>query len=129
MSQVSLDEWYKIAGIIIAVPVALAFVWGIVRLVSHMMLIHEAIIGRPESDWSDGVPSMVQRFSSQDDLLAQLRAGQVEIDARLIVVEAEFATNGGSSVKDDLNALKAGLACLTPTPRKRAAPVKRAAPR
>ena len=112
-----ITQWYLLTEFVIALPVAAAIVWGIVRAVQHMMAVNEAIVGREGTDWVEGIPSMVQRFSSQDDALVQLRAGQVAIDTRLIVVEKEFATNGGSSVKDDLNALKAGVAALKRPPR------------
>jgi hypothetical protein len=84
----TLSFWYLIAGFILAVPVVVAIIWGVVRVVSHLGRVHEVIIGREETPWSPGIPSMIERFEAQD--------------LQIAVIEAEFRTNGGSTVKDDL---------------------------
>jgi hypothetical protein len=104
-----LAEWYEVAGIVIAVPVALAIVWAIVRAVGHLTRVHEAIIGRPETSFSEAIPSMIERFHSIDDRFATVDLHLSDQDASILVIEAEFTTNGGSTVKDDLKKLQSML--------------------
>ena len=87
--------WYELAGIIVSLPVAFAIIWGVIRTVRHLSLVHEAIIGRPATAASDPIPSMIDRFHSVDEHLSKQ-------DDKIEAIEGEFRTNGGSSVKDDL---------------------------
>jgi hypothetical protein len=64
--------WYEIAGIIIAVPASAAIVWGVFKVVRHLAIVHEVIIGRPKTRFSDGIPSMVERFDEVNLELGKL---------------------------------------------------------
>ena len=67
-----LDNWYEIAGIIIALPVALALIWGIIKIVRHFDLVHEVIVGRPATPMSEKIPSVIERFQTQDLRMVEL---------------------------------------------------------
>ena len=104
-----LDEWYKIAGILIGLATAASIVWGVVKVVGHMQRVHEAIIGRPETKMSEGIPSIIERFHVVDEKLEAVTDHLSAQDLLIERVEAEFRTNGGSTVKDDLRGLQRQL--------------------
>jgi hypothetical protein len=98
----ALQHWYEIAGIILAVPVALGVAWAIFRGIGHVQRVHEAIIGRPATSVSDEVPSIIERFHGVDDHLARQDATLAKQDYRLLQIEGEFRMNSGGSLKDDV---------------------------
>jgi len=106
----TLEQWYQLSGVVLGIPVAAAVIWGVVRLVQHLALVHEAIIGREATAVSDPIPSMIERFRSVDDWLTTIDQHLTEQDDRLDAVEAEFRTNGGKTLKDDVRALQRGQA-------------------
>lgn len=95
-----LADWYEIAGIVIAVPVALAVVWALIRAIGHLKGVHEAIIGKPATPYSDAVPGIIDRFHVVDDHLKTIDLHLVEQDAVLTTLKNEVTFNGGQSVKD-----------------------------
>ena len=122
-----ISNGYQIAGIVIAVPVVLTCVWGIRRMVNHMHLVHEAIVGREATTFSAGIPSMQERFVAieehltclnehlreQDEHLHQQDNHLANQDSRMRIIEAEFRTNGGSSLRDGLVKIQRQVELLT----------------
>jgi hypothetical protein len=98
----ALQHWYEIAGIILAIPVALGLAWAIFRGIGHVQRVHEAIIGRPATSVSDEVPSIIERFHRVDAHLARQDATLSKQDSRLLAIEGEFRMNSGATIKDDL---------------------------
>jgi hypothetical protein len=68
----SLIKWYEVAGIILALPVVGAIVWAIVKVTTHLLRVHEVIIGRPATAYSEKIPSMVERFATVNDALGEV---------------------------------------------------------
>ena len=105
VTQGPLYAWYEIAGIVLAIPVAIAIVWGILRTVSHLSLVHEAIAGREATAVSEKVPSMIDRFQDVNAHLAKQ-------DRDLAAIKAELSYNGGGSTKDQVRKLGTDVAVL-----------------
>ena len=106
MEAALLTEWYQAAGIIIALPVAGACVWGVIRAVRHFGTVHEAIVGRAAGPANEHIPSLIERFHAIDQRFDGVDAHLARQDEQIAEVSREFRTNGGSTVKDDLTALK-----------------------
>ena len=87
-----LQEWYQVAGIILALPTSVALVWGIVRVVRHLGLVHEAIIGRIKGPANDAIPSMIERFESINEHLSAQ-------DGRLDRIESHLETDTDHPLK------------------------------
>jgi len=95
-----LYTWYEIAGILLALPVAATVVWAIVKVVNHLHLVHEAIVGRPATAASEKIPSMIERFQGVNEHLTSVDRHLKQQDHQLEAISAELSFNGGESTKD-----------------------------
>ena len=100
IASLSFADWGVVAGLVIASPVVVALVWAILRAGRHLGLVHEAIAGREATAVSDEIPSMIKRFQTVNQHLA-------DQDSSLKVIKKELFPNGGSSLRDKVDSLAA----------------------
>jgi hypothetical protein len=98
-----LAHWYEIAGIIVAVPIVAVIVWKLLAFFGHVQGVHESIVGKPATTYSEAIPSIIERFKITDagvtDAKEMARAA-AELAADTIL---ELHPNGGASFRDSLD--------------------------
>jgi hypothetical protein len=87
---------------IVAVPAAAAIIWAIHRVVTHLLLVHEVIIGREATSYSEALPSMVERFHKVDDRFTDVQMHLRKQDKTTDTLVHELSMNGGGTLKDRL---------------------------
>jgi hypothetical protein len=117
----SLQVFYEAGGGLAGFAVLGAFVVFMWRVARRLHLVHEVIVGRPQSQGVEAVPSMVERFGSvndhlktQDKTLSTHTAQLASLTLWQQRIDAEFRQNGGASMRDvvdnmakDISELKA----------------------
>ena len=98
-----LAHWYEIAGIIIALPIVSVCLAKILTFFAHVQGVHEAIVGKPATVYSEEVPSMIARFKTVETGVIAAKQ-EAAATARLVAdVNAQLHPNGGTSMRDSLD--------------------------
>lgn len=107
--NVILTTTYYVSGIILGIPSAIGLFVAFRRWLTNRRLVREAIVGRKATSFSPGLPSMQERFVSLEQSVGTVKSHLTEQDEhltnqdqRLRKIEAEFRTNGGTSLRDDV---------------------------
>ena len=88
-----------------ATVIAAGLLWitrALYKLGHEMTVVHEVVVGRPETDVQAAIPSMRQQFAEIADHLARQ-------DEKLELVEHEVQLNSGTSIKDAMVRVEAKL--------------------
>ena len=89
-----------LSALVVLVAVAIRLMHKTYR---RSYLVHEAIIGRPAGQGTEGLPSIIERF---DEVKAQLN----EQDGKIASIDRELRPNGGFSVFDKIVKLETAAA-------------------
>jgi len=103
LASVHLTTLYELGGVTILIGAIVAAIRALYKMVRHMGLVHEAIVGRTAEPGVDAIPSMIDRFHTVDAHLTTQDDHLITQDDRLATIEKEYRPNGGTSLRDSIN--------------------------